>query len=433
MKRRGDIDVVVVGGGLAGVTAARDCAKNGHATLLLEARDRLGGRAWTSQFEDEPIEFGGTWVYNCQPFIWTEIERYGLEIEETPGAVPDQMILLANDARTVLSGEQLGEAVAGWMQYTADVRGIVPRPYDLMHNTNAALAADSMSALDHLNSLSLSPLAHAFCEGIVELVASGTADSVSYLDILRFYMLGGSEFSNFMDSAARFKLKLGTIGLVERIASDVDFDIRMNAAVSAIEDRGDHVRVKTNDGQTFRASAVVSTLPMNVIADVQFKPELPDAVRSAAQERHPGKGGKFFLKVDGQIGNVATVAPGRPLNYTMTFTQSARSTLLVAFSSDMDLVDHYDHETLQTELGVHLPGARLLSSTFHDWNADPHAKGTWATYRPGWARTVLPAAQQQSGRIHFASGDHGEGWRGTMDGAIGAGVRAAQAVRNQLG
>ena len=46
--RTGDIDVIVVGGGLAGVTAARDCAKNGRATLLLEARDRLGGSEFSN-------------------------------------------------------------------------------------------------------------------------------------------------------------------------------------------------------------------------------------------------------------------------------------------------------------------------------------------------------------------------------------------------
>lgn len=46
--RTGDIDVIVVGGGLAGVTAARDCAKSGHATLLLEARDRLGGSEFSN-------------------------------------------------------------------------------------------------------------------------------------------------------------------------------------------------------------------------------------------------------------------------------------------------------------------------------------------------------------------------------------------------
>ena len=117
----------------------------------------------------------------------------------------------------------------------------------------------------------------------------------------------------------------------------------------------------------------------------------------------------------------------------MTFAQSHDSTTLVAFSSDISLVDIYDHDTLQRELNVHLPGAQLQSSTFYDWNSDPYAKGTWATYRPGWAKRLLPEAQQSSGRVHFASGDHGEGWRGTIDGAIGAGVRAAQAICDQLG
>ena len=292
-----EFDVIVVGGGFAGVTAARDCTKNGYRTMLLEARDRLGGRAWTTQFEGEPIELGATWVYNSQPFVWTEIERYGMEITETPGAVPEQMVLLANGKRIGLSEEQLLEAVTGWMQYTENVRAIIPRPYDLMHNTDAALTADAISALDHLNSLSLSPLAHAFCEGLVELVANGTADSVSYLDILRFYMLGGSEFSNFMDSAARFKLKDGTIGLIERIAADGGNDILLNTPVKAIEDHGNYVRVKARNGQEVRARALVSTLPMNVIADIEFKPALPDVVHAVAQEQHPGKGAKFFLKV----------------------------------------------------------------------------------------------------------------------------------------
>ena len=74
-----DFDIIVVGGGFAGVTAARDCERNGYKTLLLEARDRLGGRTWTSEFEGEPIELGGTWIYNSQPFVWSEVIRYGLD------------------------------------------------------------------------------------------------------------------------------------------------------------------------------------------------------------------------------------------------------------------------------------------------------------------------------------------------------------------
>jgi monoamine oxidase len=428
-----ELDVIVIGGGFAGITAARDCQRNGYKTLVLEAQDRLGGRTWTAEFGGEAIELGGTWVYNCQPFVWSEIIRYGLEIEETPGAVPDEMILLLDGKRVVLSEEQLEAVVVGWMQFTEAVRIIVPRPYDLLHNTEAALAADQVSALAHLESISLSPIEHAFCKGVLELVASGPADSVSYLDILRFYMLGGSEFSNFMDSAARFKLKKGTAGLLNAIAEEGGAGIELNTQVRGVEDRGEHVIVKTSDGSEFRARVVVSTLPMNVIADVDFKPALPNAVIEAAQERHPGRGGKFFLKVEGQIGNIATVAPSQPINYLMTFSESSDHTMLVAFTSDMDLVEEYNHETLQRELNVHVPGARLLSSKSHDWNSDEYAKGTWATYRPGWARQLIPELRKSNGRIHFASGDHGEGWRGTIDGAIGAGVQAAHAIRNQLG
>ena len=171
---------------------------------------------------------------------------------------------------------------------------------------------------------------------------------------------------------------------------------------------------------------------MNVLADISIKPSLPGSVLKAARERHPGQGAKVFLRMEGQAGNVATVAPGRPLNYVMTFKQARDYTLLVAFSSDPGLIDVFDKNALQKELEVHLPGARLQSSVSHDWNSDPFAKGTWTTYRPGWARNLLPLFQKAVGRIHFASGDHGEGWRGTIDGAIGAGARASHAIRQQL-
>ena len=425
-------DVIVVGGGFAGVTAARDCEKNGYRTLLLEARNRLGGRTWTTEFDGSSIEYGGAWVYNNQPFVWTEVQRYGLEIAETPGAVADQMFLLANGERIAMGADHLNEAVMGWMQYTEAVRSIVPRAYDLLHNREAALAADAISARAHMDSLELTPLQKAFCTGNVELISSGTAEAISYLDVLRFYMVGGSEFSNLMDSAARFKLKEGTSRLIELILEDGGADVKLSSPVRSIEDNGELVTVATQRGEKFRARAVVSTLPMNTMAGVNFKPALPDGVLDAARQRHPGRGVKIYLQVTGDVGNVATIAPGRPLNYMMTFEQAADHTLLVAFSSDPDSIDVYDDEALQKELQVHLPGAQLLASTHYDWNNDPYSLGTWATYRPGWAAALYDQFQRPSGRIQFASGDHGEGWRGTIDGAIGAGVRAAAAIHRQL-
>src|SRR5215467_6311903 len=79
-------DVVVIGGGFAGVAAARELRHRGRRVLILEARDRLGGRTWVSEFSGLPVEMGGTWVHWMQPYVWAEIGRYGLQIVESPHA-----------------------------------------------------------------------------------------------------------------------------------------------------------------------------------------------------------------------------------------------------------------------------------------------------------------------------------------------------------
>ena len=74
-------DVIVIGGGFAGVTAAREATLDGASTLLLEARDRLGGRTWTHRWNETDVELGGGGVHWHQPHVWAEITRAGLGVE----------------------------------------------------------------------------------------------------------------------------------------------------------------------------------------------------------------------------------------------------------------------------------------------------------------------------------------------------------------
>jgi monoamine oxidase len=91
-------DVIVVGAGYCGLTGARDAALSGVSyglimytatanrsvglkVLLLEARDRIGGRSWSSNIEGYPFEMGGTWVSWGQPHVWREISRYDMRDE----------------------------------------------------------------------------------------------------------------------------------------------------------------------------------------------------------------------------------------------------------------------------------------------------------------------------------------------------------------
>ena len=74
-------DVVIVGGGFAEVTAARELTMRGRSAVLVEARDRLGGRTYTADHDGHAMELGGTWVHPEQPHVGAEISRNGMETE----------------------------------------------------------------------------------------------------------------------------------------------------------------------------------------------------------------------------------------------------------------------------------------------------------------------------------------------------------------
>lgn len=428
-----DYDVLVIGGGFAGATAARDLEKAGFKTLLIEARNRLGGRTFSTEFEGIPIELGGTWVHNTQPFVWAEIQRYGIPVVETPGAVADDMRFVMPDGRMVqLSAAQLEEIAIGWQTYCARARELLPRPYDLKHNREAVLQADSISALDHLASLELTPLQENFIKTMISVFVNSLAEEMSYLEVLRFQVLAGDYFPTLMDATTRFKLEGGTGGLIDAIIEDGSVDYRLSTVVKSIKDSGEKVAITTTRGETIHCGAVISTVPMNTISRISFEPPLPAGVIEAGNARHPGRGMKMFLKVKGDLGNFAAFSSHLPMNYAMTYKRGADYTLVVAFGNPDRGLDPYDEESLQQALRHYLPDVEVSSIMHYDWSNDPYSLGTWATYRTGWISRYYDQFQAEQGRVFFASGDHGEGWRGTIDGAIGAGSIAARKVSGLL-
>ena len=172
---------------------------------------------------------------------------------------------------------------------------------------------------------------------------------------------------------------------------------------------------------------------MNTLFNIDFTPQLPEGVVEAGKERHTGVGFKLYVKVKGDVGNVLSFATDGPLDYLMTYKQAPNYTLLVGFGQNPDALDVYDDEAVQAAVDALIPGAELLSSLSYDWNNDPYARGTYCSYRPGWVAKYYDVFQKDQGRVLFGSSDHGEGWRGFIDGAIGAGILAAERARVLLG
>lgn len=80
IQGRDDVyDVIVIGAGYAGLTAVRDLTLSGLKVLLLEARDRIGGRTFTATIDGHHFEMGGTYVHWTQPNVWKEIARYSMQ------------------------------------------------------------------------------------------------------------------------------------------------------------------------------------------------------------------------------------------------------------------------------------------------------------------------------------------------------------------
>lgn len=429
-----DADVVVIGGGFAGAAAARDCGENGLKTVLVEARNRLGGRTFTSTFAGHEIELGGTWIHWTQPFVWAEKERYNLEVIQTPGATPDRMLVHHDGQTRDLTEEDLVAVMQGFQALTADAREVLPQPFDIRQNWEGVLKAEKLSAMDKMNQLDLTTVQRIVLESLCASAAHNTASNWCYVDLLRWSALAGyGDFLLMMDSAARFKLKDGTISLLEAMLEDGKPDVRLSTPVKRVEDLGDKVRVTTSSGEVITAGAVICTVPMNVLPSIDFTPSLDERVVKASQIGHTGVGVKLFIKARGQQGNINCVASEtHPLPMVFTYKEAKDHTLLCSFPVNPQAIDYYDEEAVQAALRDFLPGVEVESVFLYDWMLDPYSKGTWAHYRPGWISEYLDVFGKDMGRILFATGDHGEGWRGFIDGAIGGGIRAAERASTML-
>ena len=155
-------DVIVVGGGFAGVTAAREASLRGRSVLLLEARDRLGGRTWTADWNGHAIEYGGAWVHWHQPHTWSEITRAGLRVEVS-GDTDVAGWYVGDERRTGTIDERDEIARRGWDRFVDGVREALPVPHDPTRALDALARFDRQTIAERLDELALSEPRSATC------------------------------------------------------------------------------------------------------------------------------------------------------------------------------------------------------------------------------------------------------------------------------
>jgi monoamine oxidase len=425
-------DVIVIGGGFAGVTAARETTIGGKDTLLLEARDRLGGRTWTHRWNDTDIELGGGWVHWHQPHVWAEITRAGLGVELGEDAQISSWFA-GDERREGPITERDAIAERGWDRFVDGVLDALPLPHDPLLFGDKLDRFDRMTIAERVDELDLDQEEHDVLWAELESLAHGHLDDAGAVAVLRWHALSGGSLALTQQTGGRITFLNGTQSLVQAIATKAPYEIRLETPVAAVTQADGHVEVHTPAGETIEAGRVVVATPLNALGGIQFDPPLSERKRAAIALGQASRGVKIFIHARGKPVFANGIKPGHPFGYLDTEILYPDDTqLMIGFGYDAELCDASDLAAVQRQLDEIIPGYEVIAAYAHDWLRDEFSRGTWAIHRPGWYTKYHAEMQRPEGGVLIAGSDFANGWAGFMDGAIESGLRAgAWALRTQ--
>jgi monoamine oxidase len=413
-------DVIVIGAGLAGLRAARDLADAGRHVLVLEGRDRVGGRGWTSTFPGTavPVEMGGAWFTEDQPLVRGEIERYGLGVREfdadsstrwrTDGALRlDEPF--GDDPACLKAMDQMAHDAASFAAGHIDPRFLMSLDGYL----------DAISAPQPVRDLAYgwwsitggSKPSEGCVEGLLgAMVSEGPIGDMRYL---------------------RYAPQPGWTVLAEALASTDGVDVELSQPVLQVFHDDATVTVRTAHS-TFAASAAVVATPVNTLPNIVFEPALPARVSDAAGAS-AAKAIKVWMLTEGVPERALAFGRGAGLHWFYGDRDVDGRTLVVAFGWIDSAFDPDDRTHVERALNAFFPDATLVAHTWHDWVMDEFSLGTWVNPWAGRPEVIHPHHLTPVGRLAFATSDIAGEHQGWFEGALISGSAAAAAVGELLG
>ncbi|WP_101845032.1 NAD(P)/FAD-dependent oxidoreductase [Halobacillus sp. Marseille-P3879] len=410
-------DVIIIGAGFAGVTSARELSQKGYRVLILEARDRLGGRTWLDQRLGRSLEIGGTWVHWYQPHVWSEITRYGLDV--VPSPEPDKAYWVADGKRYNGTPDGLFEILDEANEaLLADARKYFPLPYQPF-TSKELKDIDYLTVSEQIKKLKLSKEISDLMHSMWSLNFNGPTEKAGITQAMRWAALSDYNWKLMMEICASFKIEKGTKALIDSIFNDAKAEIFYSKVVSLVEKTTNGFKVQTEEGEQFNGKTVIATLPLNVLNTIEFDPPLSEVKCKAADEGQTSKGMKFWAKVKNFTTPFFAFAPADyPINYAQLEYTEGDDGIIVGFGPDAGELEPENKAGVEEALRHMIPQIEVIESVGHDWVDDKFSGETWAMQSNNQLTNYLSELQKPEDGLFLAGSDYANGWAGFIDGAI---------------
>ncbi len=387
-------DTLIIGAGVAGLTAARELRAKGQKVLILEARERIGGRVETDTTTfSKPFDVGAHWLHQDEPGQ-NPLARW---------AEKNGIVHLPETSQQQTWPEGQGSALKAQMkkqeELWLDSQG--DRPLSELPSVKGRWASE---ARHQLSALSLG----------VELQQASSQD-----------------FRSMVGESADRTVPAGMAAIVDKLAEGSE--VRLNAPVSAVEWGSKGCWVTTPQGR-LEADRVLVTLPVGVLkkGKVAFAPALPEWKQKAISHLDMGNLKKVALEfAPGSLAKAQSDSFLQIEGEKSLFCLRPEGTdMVVALAGGPFSAQFTTREAVAQLDKVYGPGLadKLVASRETNWERDPWAEGSYSAARPGHYQARAQLAKPVEDRLYFAGEACHKEWATTVAGAYLSGQQAARQI-----